>query len=64
LEDDVATMEFARGVKVGDTVHARFGATNENDTPFVGTVVENCESEEILVIELATGYVFDLVAMD
>src|SRR5277367_1736205 len=57
LEDDVAIMEFAGGVKVGETVQARFGASNENDTPFVGTVVENCESEQILVIELATGYV-------
>jgi hypothetical protein len=58
LEDDVATMEFAGKVQVGEMVQARFGGSNENDVPFVGTVVENCESEEMVVIELATGYVF------
>jgi len=57
LEHDVPTMEFAGNVKVGETVQGRFGASNENDTPFVGTVVENCESERMVVIELATGYV-------
>ena len=57
LEEDVPTMEFARDVKLGETVQARFGASGENDVPFVGTVVENCQSEQMILIALATGYV-------
>src|ERR1700721_465089 len=55
LEDDQSIAEFARKLQPGETVQGRF-AGMDNDVPFVGVVVENCESEQSVVIELENGY--------
>ena len=55
LEDDQNTLEFASKLHLGETIQARFPGL-ETDVPFVGIVVENCHSEQIVVIELANGY--------
>jgi hypothetical protein len=56
LENDPSIPEFAGKLQQGETVQAKF-AGMENDVPFVGVVVENCESEQVVVIELANGFV-------
>lgn len=55
LDQDQSILEFASKLRQGNAVQARF-AGPESDVPFVGIVVENCESEQIIVIELANGY--------
>jgi PHD-like zinc-binding domain len=55
LDQDQNIVEFASKLRQGDTIQARF-AGPENDVPFVGVVVENCESEQMVVIEFANGY--------
>lgn len=56
LEDDANIAEFASKLQQGETIQAKF-AGMENDVPFVGVVVENCESEKMVVIELSNGFV-------
>ena len=56
LEDDHNTVEFATKLQPGDNIQARF-AGMDHDVPFVGMVVENCESEQTVVIELANAYI-------
>lgn len=55
LEQDENTMEYASKVQLGETIQGRF-AGMETDVPFVGVVVENCVSEQTVVIELANRY--------
>jgi hypothetical protein len=55
LDEDKSIVEFASKVQHGDSIQARFAGL-DHDVPFVGIVVENCESEQIIVIELANGY--------
>lgn len=54
LEGDSDISEFAAKLQLGEMIQGRFGGS-ESDVPFVGVVVENCESEQTLVIELANG---------
>jgi len=54
LEDDPVVNEHAKKLQSGDSIQARF-AGPESEIPFVGVVVENCQSEERVVIELANG---------
>jgi hypothetical protein len=56
LEQDVNIMEFASNLQQGETIQCRLTGA-ENDVPFVGLVVENCESEQTVVVELADGYI-------
>jgi len=53
IENDL-NMEYTSALQAGDTIQARF-AGMDVDVPFVGVVVENCESEQTVVIELANG---------
>ena len=59
LEDDKRIAEYANKLQPGDSIQARF-AGGETDTPFVGVVMENCQSEQLVIIELATGYVHSM----
>ena len=54
LEQNEDILEFARKLQSGETIQGRF-AGSDSDVPFVGVVVENCESEQTVVIELANG---------
>jgi len=54
LEQDQSIAEYASKLKPNDTIQGRL-ASADNDVPFVGTVTENCRSEETVSIELATG---------
>lgn len=54
LEQDQNILDFASKLQPGDMVQGKLGGM-ENDVPFVGNVVENCRSEQIVVIELANG---------
>jgi hypothetical protein len=47
-------MEFASKLQPGQTIQGRF-AGSDSEVPFVGVVVENCESEQTVVVELANG---------
>src|SRR6202022_1759373 len=60
LEDDQNTIEFASKFLQGETVQARF-TQMDTDIPFVGVVVENCPSEQVVVLELANGYVAKVI---
>jgi len=53
LEQDQSIIEYASKLKLGDTIQARLASAD--NVPFVGTVTENCRSEETVSIELATG---------
>ena len=55
LEQNEDIMEYASKLQQGERIQARF-AGSESDVPFVGVVVENCVSEQNVVIELANGY--------
>jgi hypothetical protein len=52
LEQNEDIVEFASKLQAGETIQARF-AGGDSDVPFVGVVVENCHSEQTVVIELA-----------
>lgn len=54
IENDLNIIEYTGALQAGDTIQARF-AGMDADVPFVGVVVENCESEQTIVIELANG---------
>jgi hypothetical protein len=54
IENDPNIVDYASKLQLGDTVQARF-AGMDTDIPFVGIVVENCESEQMVVLELANG---------
>jgi PHD-like zinc-binding domain len=56
LEDNKDIAEFASKLQQGEIVQGRF-TQPDTDVPFVGVVVENCQSEQIVVLELANGYV-------
>ena len=56
LEHDQNILEFASKVQKDEVVQGKLGGM-ENDVPFVGVVVENCQSEQTIVIELANGSV-------
>lgn len=56
LEEDPNVVEYASKLQAGDSIQARF-AGMDHDVPFVGVVVDNCESEQIVIIELANGYI-------
>lgn len=56
LEDDKAISEFASGLEPGDMIQGRLPGM-ENYVPFVGVVVENCKSEQVVIIKLANGYI-------
>src|SRR5579859_6612462 len=45
IENDLNIVDFASKLQPGETVQARF-AGMDTDVPFVGVVVENCESEQ------------------
>jgi len=55
LEQDQSIVEYASQLKPGQSIQARL-TSGDSDTPFVGTVIENCRSEETVSVELATGY--------
>ena len=54
IENDLNIVEYASKLQLGETIQARF-AGPDTDVPFVGVVMENCESEQMVVIELANG---------
>lgn len=54
LEQNEGIVEFASNLQPGVTIQGRIGGT-DSDVPFVGVVVENCGSEQTVVIELANG---------
>lgn len=54
LEQDQTIVEFARTLKPEDTIQGRLTSA-DNEVPFIGTVIENCQSEEIVSVKLATG---------
>jgi hypothetical protein len=54
LDFDGGILDYAVKLQQGDSIQARFSGP-DNDVPFVGVVVENCESEQMVTIELATG---------
>ena len=56
LEQDQNIMSFASRLQQGEMIQGRISGL-ENDVPFVGRVVENCESEQVIVVELANGYI-------
>jgi hypothetical protein len=60
LEDNQEIAEYASKLQPGDTVQARF-TQPDTDLPFVGVVVENSNSEQVVVMELADGYVSNLL---
>jgi hypothetical protein len=54
LEQDQNIIEYTSKLKPSDVIQGRLTST-DHDVPFVGTVTENCRSEETLFVELATG---------
>jgi PHD-like zinc-binding domain len=54
LEQDASIVEYARQLQPGNSIQGRLTSA-DSDIPFVGTVIENCESEETVSVELATG---------
>ena len=54
IENDFNVVEYASKLQPGETIQARFAGL-DTDVPFVGVVMENCESEQMIVIELANG---------
>jgi PHD-like zinc-binding domain len=55
LENDTETLEFAASLMPGDSVQGKLPG-QETHVPFAGVVVENCQSERVVIIELANGY--------
>jgi hypothetical protein len=54
LEDDQRVMDYAGRLQPGGAIQARF-ARPDSEIPFVGVVVENCLSEQCVMIELPNG---------